>query len=261
MARLTGAWARKATTPTPVVPLVAERDPQHLDPDPNIDVTVGMPLWVSTAPAPTLDPGLTGEGYATPIGGGGPIDHTPDDPQFGVGGGHGQTREQAQAVRTELMSVDLGSVAARHYQPAVDRDGAPHVAVIPDVPLDGDSPQTLQIRERTGVGQPNDPYARTGKRIKRWYDRYIDMHWFDVEMRPMPIRNAAVAQMQPPVAGGTQYDSPWPTPAPMRATPDAFVAQQVRRTPETWGEPIATDGTGMQILGDLSDFGLGAWGL
>jgi hypothetical protein len=260
MARLTGAWARRAAVPTPLVPLKPERDPQHLEPAPNIDVTVGMPLWAQVEAAPTLAEGLTTEGYGTPIGGGGPIDRTPHDPQFGVGGGHGQTIEQAQTVRTELQSVDLGAVAARHYQASVDRDGAPHLAIIHDTPGEGDSPQTLQIRERTGVGQPNDPYARTGKRQKRWYDRFIDMHWFDVEMRPMPIRNARVAQMQPP-GGRTQYDSPWPTPAPMRATPDAFVPAQIRRTPETWGQPLSDDGTGTQLAGAVNQFGLTSWGL
>lgn len=259
MAALTGAWARRASTPTPIVPLVTERDPEHINPDPNIDVTVGMPLWVQVGPAPMLPAEMTGDAVGTPIGGGGPIDHTPADPNVGAAGGNGQTILEAQALRGVQHSQDYGAVAARHYQPAVDRDGAPHLAIIADTPGDGDSPQTLDL-QRTGVGSPTDPYARIGKRIKRWYDRVIDMHRYQVALRPMPIRNAGVAQFQPS-GGNTQYDSPWGTPSPMRASPDALVQRQVRRTPEDWSTPGADDGTAAQLVGNIGSFGLPSWGL
>lgn len=256
--RLSGAWARRST-PTLAVPLKPQPDPEHLNPTDNVDVMAGMPLWVESDAAPTLPTQFTTEGFGVPIGGGGPVDHTPDDPNYGPGAGHGQTLAEAQAVRTEWMSRDDGAVAARLWQPAVDRDGAPHVAIIPDVPLDGESPQTLEYK-RSGVGTANDPFARTGKRIKRWYDRFIDRHMWDVDFRPAPVRNAKTAQNQPP-GGNTQYDSPWSIPAPARTSPDAFVAPMVRRTPVDWAQPISDDGTVAQLLGDRNQFGLPSWGL
>lgn len=256
--RITGAWARRST-PTLAVPLKPQPDPEHLDPTPNVDVTVGMPLWIESSAAPTLPPEIATDGMAVPIGGGGPIDHTPEDPQYGPGAGHGQTTGEAQAVRTHWMSRDDGAVASRLWQPMTDRDGAPHLAIIPDVELDGDSPQTLQY-QRTGLGQPIDPHARRGQRQKRWWDRVIDMHRYGVMFRPMPMRYAQPVPTQPP-GGNTQYDSPWTTNAPQRATPDAFVATQVRRTPTDWATPITGDGTAMQLVGDVGGFGLGQWGL
>jgi hypothetical protein len=258
--KYTGAWAQRAATPTPAVPLKPGPDPEHLTPTDNIDVAAGNPLWVASAPAPDLPTALTAEPFGTPIGGGGPIDMTPDDPNFGVGSGPGLTTLESQDIRGFLMSDDRGAVAARHYQASIDRDGAPHVAIIPDVPLDGDSPQTNEL-QRSGVGQPNDPFARTGRRIKRWYDRYIDMHRYPVEQRPMYVVNASGSREQPAVPGGTQYDSPWATPGPYRATPDSFVSPQVRRTPQPWDVPMTGDGTAMQLAGDPGAFGLGSWGL
>lgn len=256
-ARLSGSWGRKASTPSFEVPLVQDRDPEHLHPAPDVDVVIGGPQWQqSGGTAPDVPQSWVVSDWPTPIGGGGPIDMDPHDPDLGPGAGHGDTIAQSQAIRTYWMSKADGSVNARLYQPQVDRDGTNHVDVIADVPLDGDSPQTL-VLERSGVGTPNDPYARTGKRIKRWYDRVIDMHRFTVELRPIPVRNAFTAQYQPPVLGGNQYDSPFATPASFRATPDASVLPQVRRTPESWTDPVTGDGIGS----NLNPAGLPVWGL
>ena len=255
--RISGAWGRKLSVPSFEVPLVQDRDPEHLNPTANVDVVVGDPLWTqSEGAAPEVPQSWVVSDWPTPIGGGGPIDMDPLNPEIGPGAGHGDTVLESQAIRTAWMSKPDGSVSARLYQPQVDRDGTNHVDVIPDVPLDGDSPQTLQL-ERTGVGQPNDPFARTGRRIKRWYDRTIDFHRFTVELRPMPIRNARTAQYQPPVYAGTQYDSPFSTPAAFRATPDANVVPQIRRTPDNWQNPVTGDG----LPSPVGDFGLTAWGL
>jgi len=250
--RISGGWAQKRHTGPIDVPLVAPIDPEHLHPTANIDVTVGDPMWVQSDTAPFLPMDYTGAGVGQVVGGGGPLDHTPDDPNFGVGGGHGLTIQQSQVVMGELHGLDLGAVAAHAWDPITDRDGAPHMAIIYDTPGEGDSPQTLQL-QRTGVGQPNDPYARTGKRIKRWWDRHIDMHWYDVERRPIYGRNAYTAQVQPPAPDGTQYDSPFPTLGPFHVTPDSFVMPQERTAPTTWNEPSDMVGVGL--------YGLGQWGL
>lgn len=260
--RFSGAWARKASTTAPIVPLEAERDPEHLNPTSNVDVVVGVPLWVSTAPAPDLPVELTVDAYGTPIStGGGPIDRTPEDPNYGPGAGNGQTVAQAQAVRTEWMSRDDGAVAARQWQATTDRDGSPKLDLIQDADYAGDSPSTVML-QRSGIGVPeNDPYARTGRRLWRWWDRVIDMHRWDVSFRPKYLKTASTAQQQPP-GGQTQYDSPWVTPSAARVSPDAFVAPQMRRTPAPdWATPIATDGAANNVVGNVNDFGLTSWGL
>jgi|SRR5690242_8349106 len=256
--RYNGAWARKASTPTLDVPLKAQPDPEHLAPTDNIDVAVGNPLWVESQAAPMLPDGLMATPFGTPIqAGGGPVDMTPESHDYGPGVSPGLTTAESQALMMQWHEQDDGAVAARQWQPTTDREPGtgPRLAIITDTPLDGDSPQTLEL-ERSGVGTPNDPYARSGKRIKRWWDRVIDMHRWEPQYRPMYARNARTAQHQPAVPNGTQLDSPFATPWPMRATSDAFVAPQIRRTPVPWDQPITGDGTA-----PVGDFGLTVWGL
>lgn len=249
-----------ASTPTLAVPLKPPVDPEHLHPTDNPDTVVGMPLWFQSDSAPTLPDALTSEGYGTPVGGGGPLDHTPRDPEFGVGGGHGQTTLEAQAIRGELHGADYGAVAVHAYEPMTDRDGQPHVAILYDTPGDGDSPATLQLK-RTGVGQPNDPYARTGKRQKRWWDRIIDMHRYTPEYRPMYLRNAHGSVEMPATPHGMQLDSPYIANGPFLATPDNFVSPQERRTPVPWDQPLMGDGSAQQLTGVVNSYGLPSWGL
>jgi len=257
----TGAWKVKAKART-VVPLVSERDPEHLTPTATPEYEDMAPLWMSTVDAPTL-PGEVGaqdaEAGTFPMGLG-PLDHTPDDPQLGIAGGNGMTLAQAQAQRGAAHSMDYGAVAAHAWNPMRDRDGTPHVDEIPQGPLNGDSPQTL-VLERTGLGQPNDPYARPGKRIQRWYDRYIDMHRYPVTYPPKTSKQARTAQVQPPVTDPTQYDSRYPTAATQwMGTQDRFVEPQLRREPVPWQQPGTGDATVDNVTGVSNDYGLGQWG-
>lgn len=251
------SWGRKAATPTPLVPLKPPVDPEHLTPTEDDPDRYGNALWQESAPgAPYLPDDMVAVPVGSPVGGGGPVDHTPEDHSYGVGVSPGLTQAESRALMLPWHEDDQGAVAARQWQPTTDRQPGegPHAAVLYDTPGDGDSPETLQY-ERTGVGQSIDPFARVGKRIKRWWDRYIDMHRYGVEYRPMVIRNAYTGREQPPVPDGTQLDSPWPTPGPFRATADAFVNPQLRRTPSPWDEPLTTDGMG------TSELGATVWGL
>ena len=260
--RYSGAWARKASSPTLAVPLHPATDPQHLKPEPNPNG--GPESWVATANAPPLPADLWGEPFGTPVGGGGPIDAEPLDPNYGPGAAPGITREESRAEMALWHETDLGSVAARQYQALTSRADAqepgngPHVAVLYDTPGDGDSPGTL-LYERSGVGSPIDPYARTGKRIARWWNRFIDMHWYAPEYRPIVDRYAVPQAVMPAVTGGGPLDSPYASNGPMRATPDGFVNPQLRRTPVPWDEPFTTDGTGTYAADPST--GLTSWGL
>lgn len=240
--RYSGAWSRRTQADT-VAPLKPGIDPEHLDPTDNPEWVNQPPGWVSTVDSPILpdemypmaDPPMpTGEG---------PIDYAPQDHSYGMGFGPGLSVMEAQDLRSYWHSQDDGSYAAGAWQAMVDRDGQPHLEVTEDGMPGGDSPQTLQY-ERTGVGQPNDPDARVGKRFKRWYDRYIDYHRYDTDRRPLTPVQAYTAQPQPPVPNGTQLDSPYHTAATgYWGPPDRFVAPQMRRVPGDWAEPITTDAT------------------
>lgn len=196
------------------MPLNPAIDPEHLTPTDD----QGAQPWVSTVAAPSLPAMFTGEPFATPVSvGGGPVDATPLDHADGVGVGAGLTLEQSQALSGSLHAQDRGAVAAHAYHPSVDRDGTPRIEISADGIGDGDSPQTLALK-RTGTDV--DPLARRGKRMKRWYDRKIDMHRFDVEFRPRYVKSAT--------PGGS---------TDMRPSDDAFVAPLVRETPTSWAPP------------------------
>jgi hypothetical protein len=253
-----GSWAKRST-PSLGVPLKPGLDPEHGTASPRLDVPVGNPLWHESTAAPMLPDHLVDGAPAAPEHTGtGPLDTSPDyGHELGVAPGHGQTQRQQLATGQEIHSMDFGAPAANTWVPMINRDGTNHVAIIPDGDNDGESPQTVAL-QRSGLGIPNDPYARRGKRIKRWYDRFIDMHDWSVERRPVYVRNAYQDSGQPAVAGGTQYDSPYGT-LQQVSTQDSFVAPQVRRTPGPWDEPLSSDGSGQ--LGVSAGYGLTSWGL
>lgn len=256
-----GGWAQRKAATTPAVALKPGPDPEHLNPTANIDVSVGTPLWAQSTPSPALPASMTQEPIRTVTHAGvGPLNHTPLDPEFGVGVGHGQTQLEAQEVRGAWMDLDYGAVAAHEWQPLTDRDGSPTVAFVPDAMLDGDSPATLEL-ERTGVGRPNDPYARPQtRRLQRAWQRIWDMHWWQVELRPSYARNAYEQPNQPPVPTGTQYDSPYPSLAWM-STPDRFVQPQERRSPTLWSPPSTAGADAEAAQSLLAEQLIPSWGL
>lgn len=254
-----GAWA-KASTATLSVPLKPAIDPEHSDP--SVAEVEGTGPWTDGGKgAPTLPDALTPEPEDVVMASGfGPLDQTPDDPELGVGSGHGQTTQEAQQVRTVLMEQDYGAVAAHAWNTQIIRDGHPHAVFVPNTDESVVSTMAPNLRE-TGVTV--DPQARRGRgRIKRWYDRVIDMHWYQVAYRPQYQHQAYTAQDQPPSTDNRSYTSPFATAGVGYGTPDTlnarqtFVAPQLRRTPEPWDQALTTDATDQP-----GAFGLGSWGL
>lgn len=255
MGQYSGAWVRATSGPFSV-PLVAPIDPEHSKPSADPNIPAGQPYgWQDTTAQPGLPDALLGvQGEQSPTtGGGAVVDQTPLDHSDGVGIGHGQTPAQASRVRGATQGEDDGAVAAYNLVPNVDRDGAPHVAVIEDTPGRGDSPDTLAL-ERTGVGSSHDPGARTAHRIKRWYDRHIDRHAWGAEMRSHPVRNARTMRAQVAPDPATQIYPPT-TWRGQTMQPDNFTAAQTRHTPTPWDESTKTD------PGPASVYGLTTWGL
>lgn len=247
------SWS-KLTGGTPTTPpLVAPIDPQHANPTPDPNLLNGQtPSYVNTAPAPDY-PNVEADLPSFYQGGNGMFAtaREPEDPNYGVGSGPGLTQDEASEIRAVYNNRDFGTPAALNTLPMTDRyDGSgPHVAIIPDQPGDGDSPQTLQL-QRTGVGQPNDPYARNASRQKRWWDRIIDMHWFEPSMRPITPRVAYGAPVQPPSPAGGPLASPFPTSVSYSpGAADRFVTPTDRVVPEPWDTNMITSGSADSPLG------------
>lgn len=252
-----GGWAR-ANVPTLEVPLKPPVDPEHLAPHPDVDVPPNaFALWSSTVSSPALDGQVLGDDpYQLPVPGG-PVDQTPEDHSFGMAGGNGVTQLQAQQLRAAAQAAGgvYGAYEAHAWEPMVVRDGDPRLAVIPDTAGDGDSPATVELRNRTGVGVASDGgNSRLASRQKRWYDRFIDMHRYPVVFRPMYLRNAKGTPSVPAIAERNQLASPFPRNV-FSGTRDSFVAPQERRTPVPWDQPITHDGA------DLAEAALPSWGL
>jgi hypothetical protein len=252
-----GAIWQRYSQPTPVVPLKPGIDPQHQDPSADPNIAMGMAAaWESTVVSPVLPDGVMGEVPGTPVGGGGPADLSISDPDYGPGAGPGISQTEASALRGKYNTRDDGSFESRSYMPLTDRDGSWNLTEIPDN-TDGtqDSPDTNLIK-RSGVGTPNDPYARSGKRFKRFVDRVIDMHWWTPDYRPMYSRVPTRAQDVPAVAGnGLVPVSPFARDTlSVGGTQDQFVAPQERRSPQPWDNPLTTQGF-------PTDVGITSWGL
>lgn len=256
-----GAWLTQAQV-DPQVPLVPGLDPQHLNPDPDPNVPPGFrPDWVSTAPAPDLPEALwPGAPVQMPTGVG-PVDvinYT--DTLAGVGFGHGLTELQAQDIAAGANLSDDGSYAATHYRAAVDRDGTYHAGIVPDELLQQDSPATTLL-QRTGVGVPTDPHARTASRLQRWFDGVIDMHWWNVSFRPLRPRYARTAVVHD-VPNSSQNAPDTPSVLGYRPAPaDRFVTPMTRRSPGDWQTPFTGDGTGATLAGAAYNYGLPPAGL
>lgn len=248
-------WVVARTAPTSA-DLQPGPDPQHLDPDPN--PVPGQIDWRQDTLVPTLPAELMGDQWLQLPVPGGPLDLEPESHDYGPGAGPGLTEMQSREVMAPWHGADRGAPAARRWQRAPTRDGAYHVNVVADEASEA-SPSTVALRETAGVGVAHDPHARRGYRIQRWRERFIDMHRYGVQKRPVYIRNAYTPPVQPGQV--TQYTSPFPTLGWSGqggiGSPDQWRVAQERRTPRPWDEAMTTDGT---LTGGL-DQGLGRWGL
>jgi hypothetical protein len=257
-------WGKR-TEQDPEAPLKPGTDTQHVFPDPTPEWAAGIPpLWVNSAGAPMLPDEILAVQRARVPATGLDLDQTPVSHFYGRGTGPGLTTQEAQDIMGPWHNDDTGVVAYEASVPMVDRDdraGSPSALIIDDQPGYGASPETLRFREE-GVGAPYDGgVSRVGRRLQRWRDRYIEMHRYDTERRPVTPKTAYVSQAQPAATNPGQLDSPWPTSTTYYAGPmDKFVPQVVRRIPRPSGEPLATDGA-YQASEAYQNYGLRTYGL
>lgn len=253
MPTYSGTWKRQSVTPT-TVRLVPDADPEHAVPTDNEQIT-----WVSTVIAPMLPDSMVGDQYLQPPVPVMLVDRDVDDPAHGGGIRPGDSTYGAQDRRDRVHGEDLGAVDARRWAPTGSRDGSYNVRTLDDTPGMGDSSDWARARYESGVGAASDPHARTGRRIVRWRDRYIDMHRWESGPRATVARQAYTAPQSAPLIGN-QYVSPAPLFAQAGqhgiGTPDQFVWPEDRRAPRPWDESgmAATDGNG-------GSYGLTVWGL
>jgi len=251
-------WGEKNTaTRTPSgTPLKPGIDVQHSRPSPNPNMPA-RESWQGPPVAPGLPADVMGETpnlHVVPTGG--PVEHIPRDPMQGLGGGHGLSIMAAQNLRGEVHSMDDGSVPARRWQPSTYRDGTPGIAYIPDMEPSGDSPQTVRL-QATGVGVEHDPNARRAGRFKRWWDRTIDMHRYQVELRPRTGRYAVTAPSRPADPTGTHLSTPFGNVVENNmSTMDKWVVPQLRRAPQPYDNPVTVDGSEALMPQHLAKWGL-----
>jgi hypothetical protein len=251
----TDAWKRG--TQTQRVPARHNQtDPAHNKPtdqeqifwiDTSGDIAPGMPSDVQDDQANIGTP--TTHGY---------IDTTPQGGDFGMPAFPGFTIEEGQAVRAVAHAQDFGAFDARKYTSPPNRDGTLNVGMVDAPDYEGNPAEQNNIRWVTGVGGPYDGGNSVhNKRIKRWRDRVVDFHWWEVQMNPSYARYATPAVTKPAVTGDrNQTMSPYSA-GEILYDGGAFTLPQERRTPEPWDTALIQSGT----PDPGSDFGLGQWGL
>lgn len=257
-----GAWLDRSQV-NPTVQLVPPLDPQHLKPDPNPQYTGrAQPDWVQGNAAPDLPAAMVDAVAQAPLHTGtGPVDHVNyDNPLAGIGYGHGLTDLEALDIARRANLTNDGSGAARAYEHARTPGGTYRAGFVWDNPEQQDSPDTVLL-QRTGVGTPNDPYARQANRLERSFDGTIDMHRWDVHFRPLRPEYARPTPMQS-TPGGDQTVPSTPSVIGYRPSPqDRFVQPVVRRAPGDWSQPWSADGTPSNLVGSVNAYGLTVWGM
>ena len=251
----TGGWKR-ATQTTKEPRLHNPTDPAHLNPQDEEQI-----FWADTSGE--MAPGMPGEVEGDQYNVGTPathgyIDSTPMGGDFGMPAFPGFTILEGQAVRGVAHAQDFGSVAARKYQTPPNLDGERNVDDFLSPDNQGTNTEQQKIRWEYGYGTEYDNGNSVhGRKIRRWRDRVIPMHWYDVEMNPSLRRYATPAVEKPLVTGNrNQSMSPYSA-GHILYEGGSFTLPQERRTPEPWDTAMIESGT--PEMG--ADFGLGSWGL
>jgi hypothetical protein len=251
----TDAWKRATQT---------QRDPMlhnPTDPAHNHPTDEDQIFWADTsgeiAPGMPADVEDHSPGIGTPTTHG-YIDTTPQGGDFGMPAFPGFTIDEGQAVRGVAHSQDFGAFAARKYVSPPNRDGDNNIGMVDAPDYEGNPAEQNNIRFVTGVGTQYDGGNSVhNRRIKRWRDRYIDFHWWDVQMNPSYQRHATPAVTKPLVtANRNQAMSPYSA-GEILYEGGSFTLPMERRTPEPWDTGMIQPGTPEPG----ADFGLGQWGL
>lgn len=247
-----GSWS-KGTRTNLVTPLHGPLDPAHADPDvetPDIDRD-------TTGPAPTLPFEIVEGQYLQPPVAGGPLDMTPMDHGVGVGVQPGVSLDLSREIGLIAHETDLGATDARLTTPQVgEYIGKYTVREVITDPGNGDSTGYPTERYDSGVGTPNDPFARRSFRLNRITEAEIDWHRWGVEYRPRFVRNARGSMQYAPVPNGAPWVSPFGAGGVEYS--DSYQPSQERRAPRGWDEQDTVDVVGLPTA---ADFGLTTWGL
>ena len=252
---ITGGW-KKATQTQKDPALHNPIDPNHNNPQNEEQI-----WWADTsgniAPGMPSDVEDTQTSIGTPAAYG-YVDMTPQGGDFGMPAFPGMTIEEGQAIRGVAHSQDFGSFAARKYTSPPNRDGDLNVDDFMSPDNQGTESEQNKIRYETGVNTEYDGgNSVSGRKIRRWRDRFIDFHWYKVEMNPSYVKYATPAVAKPQVtAQRNQSMSPFSA-GDIIYEGGSFTPPMERRTPEPWDTALIESGTPMPG----ADFGLGSWGL
>lgn len=219
-------------------------DPAHATAAPHdalYDANPGPESWETQFSTPGVPDQLVGAHtvYAGQVGGGGPIDNTPVDHTTGVGGGAGLTPEHSAAQNESWHAQDYGATDARRWASPVSSDGVNVVERLAEADPIGELGSLGTVELHVGTNKAAYPNTRPGHRIHYWRDRVFDRRTFTTDHRPLYTPNAFTAPERPGGAG--QYTSPYPSLGQVNTVMEK--APQLRRAPQSWGEPVTTDGT------------------
>lgn len=252
----TDAWKRATQT---------QRDPllhNPIDPAHNNPQDMEQIFWADTSGqlAPGMPADVEGDepGIGTPATGG-YVDATPQGGDFGMPAFPGLTIAEGQAIRGVAHEQDFGSYQARKYTSPPNRDGRLNVDDFNSPDNQGNTPEQNNIRFVTGVDTDYDNgNSRHARKIRRWRDRIIDFHWWNVEMNPSYAKYATPAVTKPAVSDlRNQAMSPYSA-GEILYEGGSFTLPMERRTPEPWDTNMIQAGVPDPGAGD---FGLGQWGL
>jgi len=253
------SWSRP-TVPDPEVPIHPQPDPGHLTLTNDTRFVDRAPSWQQDTSVPSLPGELVDVDPAgMPLAAGEPIFTPTLDPNEGPGFGPALTNEEAGQLRGDWVLRDDGSVAAGHYgyvPPMQDETIHPSDEGVTGADLY--SPQTVEQQYHKGVGSPYSAHSWGGRRMMRWTDRPIDMHWWEPTMQPKYVKAGAGTPQYPGVPTGNNV-SPYPAnvPAGVFTTPDRFVVAEQQVPTRPWDESYRVDGTALNTTAAP----LGEWGL
>ena len=186
---------------------------------------------------------------------GGPIDYTPIDHTTGEGTGAALKTGVSQEQNSEWHETDYNATAARRWTtpPTVDYHNVAERLQEPSPMGQMGSPETVALH--VGTNRDAYPNAGTGHRIHRWRDRVMQRIQWQTDHRPMYTPNAYSATNRPP---GTDTNvSPYPSMGQVNTLMEK--APQLRRVPEAWGAPVATDGVTVGPV--IAEPPLDVWGM
>lgn len=251
------AWA-KPRAQNVEVPIHPQLDPRHGVLTNDTRFVDRPPSWVQDTAVPSLPDEIVGGDPDPSFARGGPVFDPTQDPEHGAGTGPALTNEEAGLVREDWVLRDDGSVAATHFSHTPIDVQDYHPSDVSPPQMDLYSPETVDIQYHKGIGSPHSPHATPDRvrRIKRWIDQFIDMHWWGVEMQSRALRFGQGTPVYPADDLGNNVTPYAPNGGYLLTTADRLLAPQQQIPPRPWDEGMTVGAEAVYAPSALESWGL-----